>query len=196
RGEAAYPQRYVADRGRSNAIICSRPGTERNLRIGPLIARRTLAPFAAYLGVSLLYFGIPVAAHPGRDWIGTGEDPQIFVWSLAWWPHAILHGENPIVTHAVWPPVWLNLAWVSSIPGLALLLAPVTLLAAPVAAYNVASILMPALAAFTAFVLCRHVTHAFWPSLAAGYVFGFSSYMLGQLEGHLHMSSVFLLPLV
>jgi hypothetical protein len=118
------------------------------------------------------------------------------VWSLAWWPHAILHGENPIVSHAVWPPVWLNLAWVSSIPGLALLLAPVTLAAGAVAAYNVASILMPALAAFTAFVLCRHITRSFWPSFAGGYVFGFSSYVLGQLEGHLHMSSVFLLPLV
>ena len=156
---------------------------------------RTAVALAAYLAISFLYFGIPVAAHPGRDWIGFGADPQIFVWSLAWWPHAILHGQNPILAHSVWPPVGLDLAWVSSIPGIALALAPVTLLAGPVAAYNVASILMPALAAWTAFLLCRHLTRSFWPALAGGYLFGFSSYMLGHLEGHMHMSSVFLLPL-
>jgi hypothetical protein len=154
-----------------------------------------LAALAAYLGISFLYFGVPVVAHPGRDWIGSGSDPQIFVWSLAWWPHAVLHGENPVVTHAVWPPVGLDLTWVSSVPALAAAFAPVTLLAGPVAAYNAASVLMPALAAWTAFLLCRHVTRAFWPSLAGGYLFGFSSYELGQLQGHLHMSSVFLVPL-
>jgi hypothetical protein len=152
--------------------------------------------FVSYLAISLLYFGVPVAAHPGRDWVGSGADPQIFVWSLAWWPHAIIHWQDPIVSHSVWPPVGLDLAWVSSIPGLALALAPVTLLAGPVVAYNVASILVPALAAWTAFLLCRHVSRSFWPSLAGGYLFGFSSYMLGHLEGHLHMSSVFLVPLV
>ncbi len=151
---------------------------------------------AIYLAISFAFFGVPVAAHPGRDWIGSGADPQIFVWSLGWWPHAILHWQNPILAHSVWPPVGLNLAWVSSIPGLALAFAPVTLLAGPVAAYNVASILMPALAAWTAFLLCRHVTRSFWPSLAGGYLFGFSSYMLGQFQGHLNLTSVFLLPLV
>lgn len=118
------------------------------------------------------------------------------MWSLAWWPHAVLHWQNPVVTHAVWPPAGLDLTWVSSIPALAVVLAPVTLAAGPVAAYNVASIALPALGAWTAFLLCRHVTRAYWPSLAGGYLYGFSSYELGQLQGHLHMSSVFLLPLV
>jgi len=156
---------------------------------------RTALALAAYLAISLLYFGVRIAAHPGRDWIGFGADPQIFVWSFGWWPHAILHAQNPILAHSVWPPVGLNLAWVSSIPGLAIAFAPVTLLFGPVAAYNVSSILMPALAAWTAFLLCRHLIRSFWPALAGGYLFGFSSYMLGQLEGHMHMSAVFLLPL-
>ena len=74
-------------------------------------------------------------------------------------------------------------------PGSPLLLAPVTLTAGPVAAYNVAAILMPALAATTAFLLCRHVTRSFWPSLAGGYLFGFSSYVLGHELAHLHATS-------
>ncbi len=145
--------------------------------------------------VAILYFGIPVVPHFGRDVVGHGSDPQLFVWSLAWWPHAILHGHNPFISHALWAPVGSNLAWTTSVPGLALPLAPITLLAGPVAAYNVASILLPALAALTAFLLCRHLTRSFWPSLAGGYLFGFSSYMLGHELAHLHLTSVFLIPL-
>jgi hypothetical protein len=151
---------------------------------------------AAYAGISVLYFGLRVASHPGRELIGTGVDPEIFIWSLAWWPHAVLHGQNPIVSHVIWSPVGANLAWASSIPGLALLAAPLTLLAGPTASYNVLAVLLPALAAWTAFVLCRHLTGSFWASLTGGYLFGFSSYMLGQTEGHMHMTSVCLVPLV
>lgn len=161
--------------------------------------RRTpawLAALAAYLLVSFFYLGIPVVSHPGRDVIGYGHDPDLFVWMLAWWPHAVLHGTNPFVTHAVWWPQGANLAWDTSVPGLALLASPVTLLGGPVLAYNMLAILLPALAAWTAYLLCRHVTRSFWPSVAGGYLFGFSPYMFGQTEGHLHMTSVFLVPLI
>jgi hypothetical protein len=82
------------------------------------------------------------------------------------------------------------------VPGLAVAFSPITLLFGPVAAYNVAATLLPALAAWTCFLLCRRLTGSFWASLVGGYLFGFSSYMLGQQEGHVHMTSVFLLPLI
>ena len=103
---------------------------------------------------------------------------------------------NPFVTTALWTPTGSDLVWTTSVPGLALLLAPITLAAGPAAAYNVAAILLPALAATTAFLLCRHLTRSFWPSLAGGYLFGFSSYMLGHELAHLQLTSVFLVPLV
>ena len=56
--------------------------------------------------------------------------------------------------------------------------------------------LVPALSAFTAYLLCRHLTRSTWASLVGGYLFGFSSYMLGQEQGHLHLTSVFLVPLI
>ncbi len=98
--------------------------------------------------MSFLYFGIPVLPHFGRDFIGIGSDPQLFAWSLAWWPHAVLHGHNPFVSHVLWAPAGSesDLGDVGS-RARAVPLAPVTLLAGPVAAYNVASILLPALAA-------------------------------------------------
>jgi len=91
------------------------------------VVRRTGVVLLAYLAVSFLYLGVPVVAHPQRDLIGYGVDPDLFVWMLAWWPHAILHGQNPIVTHAIWWPTGVNLAWTGSVPGLALLASPLTL---------------------------------------------------------------------
>ena len=149
-----------------------------------------------YVSVSFAYFGWRLLPHPGRPYIGSGRDPQIFIWSFAWWPHAILHGQNPFVTHAIFAPDGLNLTWVTSVPGLAIAFSPLTLLFGPTASYNVAALLMPALAAFTAYLLCRHLTRSTWASVAGGYLFGFSSYVLGQELGHMHASSVFLLPLI
>jgi hypothetical protein len=156
----------------------------------------TVGAFAAYACASCVYLGVPVARHPGRDLVANGIDADIGTWALGWWPHAILHWQNPIVTHVVWAPEGLNLAWTASVPGLALLVAPVTLIAGPTISYNLLAVALPALAAWTAFLLCRSVTRSFWPSFAGGYLFGFSSYEFGQTEGHLHMTSIFLLPLV
>src|SRR5262249_18435695 len=82
-----------------------------------------------------------------------------------------------------------------SVPGLALVLAPLTLLFGPVLAYNVASILAPALAAWTAFLLARHLTRSAWPSLAAGWIFGFSADVMAAELPHGFSATVFLLPL-
>ena len=149
-----------------------------------------------YAAAAFCFFGLRVALHPGSRLVGSGADPQIFVWSFAWWPHAIVHGANPIVTHAIWAPDGVNLAWTTTVPGLALLFSPLTAAIGAVASYNVAAVLMPALSAWTAFLLCRRLTSQFWPSFVGGYLYGFSSYVIGQELGHLHASSVFLVPLV
>jgi len=157
--------------------------------------RAGLGALALYAALAFLVFGRGLVTGPGSRYSGTGRDPQVFIWSFAWWPHAILHALNPFVTHAVWYPNGFDLMWTTAVPGLALPFAPLTLAAGAVASYNVAAVLMPALAAWTAFLLCRHLTGKLWPSLAGGYLFGFSSFMLGQELGHMQMTSVFLVPL-
>ena len=154
---------------------------------------------AGYCAISYLYFGLPLTSHPGRYLAATPgqRDPEIFIWSFGWWPHAIGSWTNPFFTHAIYAPTGVNLAWTASAPGLALAFTPLTLLAGPTASYNVAVLLMPAIAAWTCFLLCRSLTHSTWASLVGGYLFGFSSYMLGhQSAGHLNLSGVFLIPLV
>lgn len=155
-----------------------------------------LAALSIYLVASALIFGQPVLRDPANAWVGVGPDPPQFMWYLVWWPFALLHWHNPVLTQAVWAPAGYNLAWASSIPAASLLISPVTFACGPIVAYNVLALLGPPAAAWAAYRLCLHLTRAVWPSVAGGFIYGFSTYESGQvLVGHLHMSLIFIPPL-
>jgi hypothetical protein len=160
--------------------------------------RTSLLVLGLYVVLAVVLLGTRVLLHPGRDYVGgLTTDPQVFIWSLKWWPHALLHGLNPFVTKEIWAPVGVNLAWAQTAPALALAFAPLTALAGPVVAYNVAALLMPALAAWTAFLLCRRLTReATWPSFVGGCLFGFSTYVIAGTLAHVQTTAVFVIPLV
>jgi hypothetical protein len=155
----------------------------------------TLLALGVYAVLSLAFFGLKVLPHLGRDCAcGFGNDPGTYMWYLAWWPHALLHGMNPFLTSAVFAPHHLDIGAVTLIPGPALLLAPVTLLAGPMVSYNVIALTSPILAALFAFLLCRYITRNFAAALVGGYLFGFSSYMLGHMLGHPNLVLTFPIP--
>ncbi len=153
-----------------------------------------LAP-AIYLVAAVLMFGLPVTG-AGHHMVGFGGDPQIFIWALGWWPHALVHGLNAIYSHAIYYPQGLDLAHGALIPAAAMLLSPVTALFGAVTAYNVGMVLSPVLAACFAFLLCRRLTGAFWAAAVGGWLFGFSPYLIGQMAGHLHLTLVFMIPAI
>ena len=161
-------------------------------------ARPALGAFAIYLVLSLAFFGVLVLPRPASTFIGSvvGYDAGVYMWFLEWWPHAILRGLDPFRPDIVWAPTGYNLAWSASVPGVAVIMAPVTLAFGPVVSYNVAMLLCPVVSAWAAFLLCRHVAGAFWPAVVGGYLFGFSPYVLGHLQGHLNMAPAFVPPLV
>lgn len=154
-----------------------------------------LAAPLVYLLAGFLMFGLPLLNGSGLM-LGVGTDPQIFIWAMAWWPHALLHGLDPIHTQALYYPDGLDLAHGAMVPAAALLLSPVTAVLGPVGSYNVAMVLSPVLAATFAFLLCRRLTGSFWAALVGGWLFGFSPYVLGQMAGHLHLTLVFLVPAI
>lgn len=174
------------------------PEPERIEQVAPERAVRGRAgcAFVGYLGVSLLLFGLPVLRDLGSRFVGMGSrDARLYVWDLSWWPHAIASGLNPFHPTVVWAPSGVNMAWVTGLPGPALLMAPLTELVGGVVSSNVLAILAPALGAWAAFLLCREVTGALWPSVAGGYLFGFSTYEIGQMLGHVNLFLVFPVPL-
>jgi hypothetical protein len=155
----------------------------------------TWLALVAYAFLSTVFFGRQALAHLGSVVIATNDvDSSQYQWFLAWWPHAILHGLNPFITHAVLVPDGYNLTWTTSLAGPALVLAPVTLLFGPTVTFNLFSLLAPTLSAWTAFLLCRHITRTVSPSLLGGFVFGFSGFMLTTMQGEPWLAFAALLP--
>ncbi len=158
--------------------------------------RQATAALVLYAAISIGYFGLHVLPHLGSEDVGLPDwgDPTIPMWALAWWPHALLHGLNPFFTNTLFVPDGADLGGVVTVPLPALVAAPITLLFGPIVSYNLLMLASPVLAAFFAFLLCRYITRSLAASLVGGYVFGFSTYMLGQMLGHLHLVLIFPIP--
>jgi hypothetical protein len=149
-----------------------------------------------YLVVSLVVFGHHVLPHLGSAVIAPNDiDSSQYQWFLAWWPHAILHGQNPFITHAVYVPDGYNLTWTTSMAAPALLLSPVTLLFGATVSFNVLSLLAATLSAWAVYLLCRRLTGAFWPSLLAGLAFELTGYMLTTMQGDPWLAFIVPVPL-
>ena len=158
-----------------------------------LMKRLPAAAGFIYLFLSLLYFG--KLGDWGHMYFGWGLDPIQFIWFLNWWPWAIAHRLNPFISYYVWYPQGFNLTWATSVPVAALLMWPLTWLASPVVSYDVLSLVAPALSAWTGFLLARYLTRNTPASFIGGYLFGFSSYELGEMLGHLNLNLIFVVPL-
>lgn len=154
-------------------------------------------PLLLYGGLALLVWGPWVLDDPSSKLLAANDlDPSAYLWFFAWWPHALLNGLDPFYSDLIFVPDGYNLAWVTSMPGPSLLLSPVTLALGPEITFNLISFAAPALAAWTAFLLCRHVTGSVPAALVGGYLFGFSPYMLSQLRGAPQLALIALVPLM
>lgn len=98
--------------------------------------------------MSFLFYATPVLGSFSTRFVGQGgADAKLYVWDLAWWPHALLSGLNPFQPKVVWAPWGVNIAWVTALPGPALLMWPVTSLFGAVTVSNVVAAPVPALGA-------------------------------------------------
>lgn len=122
----------------------------RHARI-PLRARRhRYAPAGTYVLLGLGYLLVSlwlqrrVLADPSGLLIGhVTADADMFAWWLNWFPFAVTHGENPLVTDWMHWPYGLNALWNTAVPLLALALSPVTALAGSITAFNAGMVLGP-----------------------------------------------------
>jgi hypothetical protein len=162
-----------------------------------LLLNRFHAVFALaiYLAISVLYFGFRTLPHLSQSYYGLGLDPTIHMWAMSWWPYAIAHRLNPLITPVIWAPSGFNLARAVSIPGPSMIMYPITRTLGPVTAYNLMCLACTTSAPFAAFLLCRYLCHCFWPAVIGGYIFGFSQYVLSQIGAHVFLLFIFPIPL-
>jgi len=126
---------------------------------------------------------LPTWHDPVHNFVGSA-DAQQKMWFLNWTPFAITHGHNPFVTTYLNQPAGVNLLWNTSVPGPAVLLAPVTSVWGAVATYNVLTTGALALSAFFAFIAVRRYVHNTAAAASGGLLYGFSPAMMAQEHGH------------
>jgi hypothetical protein len=161
-------------------------------------AMQGLVALAIYTVAWLSTTGAPMLHHMSQAHLDQASmDPNFYTWCLRWWPYALGHAHNPLFAHVIEAPAGHSLAWVTTVPPIALLATPITLIAGPVLAFNFVTAIALPLAAWAAFVLCRRLTRQFWPSVVAGAVFGFSAYQMNHVTaGQLNLVYSLLLPIL
>ena len=133
--------------------------------------------------------GLSTMAQPAADIFDS-------MWCLTWLPHSVAHGHNPFFSDFANYPPGINVLANTSVLALGLIGSPITLLAGPVAAYNVLITLALGGSATAAyFVIQRFVP---WRPAAAigGLVYGFSPFEIGEGLGHLNLAFAVLPPLI
>jgi hypothetical protein len=123
-------------------------------------------------------------------------DPGQDVWWLAWLPHALGAGVNPFFTRSMYFPAGVNVLANTSFVLLALVLAPITVTAGPLASFAVAVVLAPAADAFVAFAVLRRYVRWAPAAFAGGLLYGFGPFVASDLRyGHLNLTTAVVPPL-
>ena len=141
-----------------------------------------------YLAASVALYH-RVLAEPTSTAIGSGTtDHDLFLWWLNWTPWSLLHGQNPLFTDFQHYPLGVNAMWNTSVPLLGVLLAPVTLTAGPLAAFNVGVVLGPVVSGVAMAAALGPYVRAWVPRSVAGALYAFSPFYLAHASvAHLNL---------
>ncbi|HKS97912.1 MAG TPA: hypothetical protein VJT31_00150 [Rugosimonospora sp.] len=172
-------------------------GTARADRRWPRPSRFDLAVGVAYLLASV-YLAMHVLADPVRRVQSHNvNDDVFFQWALAHGARVLTHGVDPFFTRQLNVPAGVNMIANTSILGISLPLAPVTLLFGSGASYALLLVLAPwATSTVWYRVLSRHLTGPGAGAVLGGAFCGFAPGMVAQANGHPNIVAQFLVPLL
>ena len=128
----------VPDPQASSAPVDSEPAAR--IRLAHPISPQIRPYFV--LGLISLFFSLYLTWHllgdlPNRMVAGNPADIRLFTWYLEQDLQSVLHGHDPLFFTTMNAPAGVNGMWNTSLLLPALVMTPVTLLAGPLAAYNV-----------------------------------------------------------
>jgi hypothetical protein len=162
--------------------------------LGP--TARGLVAFLLYLIAAIVVWAGPILSDFDARYVGDGFwDSKSYQWFMGWMHWSLSNGHDPLFTREIFTPAGTSLAWNAFTPAAGILMYPVRSLFGSLVATNTILVLSSALACWAAYLVCHRLTKAFWPSIAGGYLFGFSQYMVGQLHGHVNLVLIFPVPL-
>ncbi|MEV8513684.1 hypothetical protein [Dactylosporangium sp. NPDC051484] len=152
--------------------------------------------------LSYAVFAVTVLQHlwadpRGRMLTDNGQDQIFFEWVLTHAARVFTHGDNPFFTDQLNAPLGVNLMANTSVLGLALPLAPITLLFGVGATFAlIDTIALAGTAAAWYFILSRHVVTSRAAAYVGGLFCGFAPSMISQSTGHPNIAGQFLIPFV
>jgi hypothetical protein len=165
-------------------------------RIEPQAGRPAPAiALVVYTALAVLLFA-GAWTHPASSWIGSDDDPHLFIWYLGWTPHQLAAGQNPLFTTVLQAPGGVNLMWNTAVVAPAIVLWPVTAAFGPIVSYDVLVTAAVALSAWCGYLAARRFVHGELAAGLAGLVYGFSPYVVAQSLRHPHVSLAVFPPLV
>lgn len=157
--------------------------------------RVELLAVGAYLVLSVLLHARPLLR--GEPTGSIAADSGLFAWWLEWNARALAQGVNPLYTTWMHAPDGVNALWNTTVPVLGVLLAPITWIAGPTAAYDVGMVLGPVASAAAAVLALRPWVAAALPRAVAGALYGFGPFMVAHAwAGHLNLVWMVLPPVV
>ena len=156
-----------------------------------------LLAFLIYLALGVVLWWHAWSGGPSSSIPGGSGDPEQDVWFLAWALHALVNGDNPFFSQALYARQGVNLLVNPSILALGVLFAPVTALFGPIVAFNVAVTIAPAASALAAFFAVNRLASWRPAAFVGGLCYGFSPFVATDLRfGHLHLTFLVVPPLI
>jgi hypothetical protein len=156
-----------------------------------------LAYVAAAVGVTWRLWAHPATVAPTAFGANVNPDIYLSTWFMRYVANALAHGHLPaLVTTAINAPQGVNAMWNTSLLAPAFLLAPVTMIAGPVASLTVLVTLGFAGSATSMYVVLRRWGVSMAAAALGGAFFGFMPAMMVASQDHYHLQFAILPPLI
>jgi hypothetical protein len=159
------------------------------------LAERRIVLWLALGSIALtVVYAYPLSVHPGDHVMSLGTDTNLYIWTLAWDTHALVHQPVTIFESNIFYPLRHTLAYSENLIGAAFLAAPVLWLTHNgVLAMNLTALVTTPLCASGAYLLARSVGIGVAGSALAGLIYGFSPPRFFRID-QLHLTSVQWIP--
>ncbi|GAA4249648.1 hypothetical protein [Dactylosporangium darangshiense] len=159
--------------------------------------RTTAVVLLSYVAAAVTVLQHLWADPQGRMFADNGQDHVFFEWVLTHAARLFTHGDNPFFTDQLNAPLGINLMANTSVLGLAIPLAPITLLfGAGVTLVLIDTIALAGTAAAWYFILSRHVVTSRVAAYIGALFCGFAPSMISQSTGHPNIAGQFLIPFI
>ena len=155
---------------------------------------RKLAPVAGVFVLLTAVLTLPLSLEPATRAMALSADTRLFLWTLSWDVHALLHQPLRIFDANIFHPEPRTLAYSEHVIGSAILGAPFLVASGnPVLALNVVILLSCVLSGAGTFFLARELGISRAGAFAAGVIFAFAPPRFTRLA-QLHLATVQWIP--